>query len=92
VFDAANYHVTETLTDGRKVEIRALRPDDRDGLPEAVLRCTRQTIYHRFFSMFRAFTERDAQFFLGSTSLSTSPWRLWHAKTVARQLSAVAAM
>jgi len=64
VFDAANYHVTETLTDGRKVEIRALRPDDRDGLHEAVMRCTRQTIYHRFFSMFRAFTERDAQFFL----------------------------
>ena len=40
MFDPASYHVTETLRDGRKVEIRALRPDDRDGLHVAVKRCS----------------------------------------------------
>ncbi|HXZ16703.1 MAG TPA: GNAT family N-acetyltransferase [Roseiarcus sp.] len=64
MFDPASYHVTETLSDGRKVEIRALRPDDRDGLHAAVMRCTRQTIYHRFFTVIHKFSERDAHFFL----------------------------
>jgi len=66
MFDPASYHVTDTLADGRKVEIRALRPDDRDDLYAAVKRCTQQTIYHRFFTVVREFTERDAHFFLGA--------------------------
>ena len=64
MFDPASYHVTETLSDGRKVEIRALRPDDRDGLHAAVMRCTTQTLYHRFFTVKREFSEREAHFFL----------------------------
>ena len=64
MFDPASYHVTETLRDGRKVEIRALRPEDRDGLQAAVMRCSTQTLYHRFFTARREFSEREAHFFL----------------------------
>ena len=64
VFDPAAYHATETLNDGRKVEIRALRPDDRDGLYAAVMRCSKETLYHRFFAVKRQFSEQEAHFFL----------------------------
>ena len=64
MFDPATYHATETLNDGRKVEIRALRADDRDGLYAAVMRCSTQTLYHRFFAVKREFSEKEEHFFL----------------------------
>ncbi|HUO94785.1 MAG TPA: GNAT family N-acetyltransferase [Steroidobacteraceae bacterium] len=64
MFDPATYQVAETLSDGRKVEIRALRRDDRDALLAAAMRCTTKTLYHRFFTVVRSFSERDEHFFL----------------------------
>ncbi len=47
--DPARYSATETLRDGRSIEIRALKPADRDELLSAVGRMSDQSIYRRFF-------------------------------------------
>ena len=64
MFDPASFHVTETLSDGRKVEIRAQRPEDREGLHAALQRESPESLYHRFFAVKRAFSEQEAHFFL----------------------------
>ena len=64
MFDAASYHAVETLSDGRKVEIRAQRPEDREGLHAAVQRASADTLYHRFFAAKRTFSEQEVHFFL----------------------------
>ncbi|MBV8651749.1 MAG: GNAT family N-acetyltransferase [Alphaproteobacteria bacterium] len=61
--DAANYSVFETRRDGRRVEIRALRPSDRDDLIAAVRRTSSQSLYRRFFAVKRAFTDQEVEFF-----------------------------
>jgi len=64
MFDSANFHATETLRDGRMVEIRALHPQDREALHTAVMRCSTETLYHRFFAVKREFSEKEIHFFL----------------------------
>ena len=64
MFDPASYHVTETLSDGRKVEIRAQRPEDREALLVAFKRASKESIYHRFFAVKRTLSEQNAHFFL----------------------------
>jgi RimJ/RimL family protein N-acetyltransferase len=64
LFDPATYHATETLGDGRRIEIRALHPEDREGLYAAIMRCSTETLYHRFFAVKREFSEKEAHFFL----------------------------
>jgi hypothetical protein len=41
MIDAANYLATETLRDGRTVEIRAQRSQDREGMHAAIARPAR---------------------------------------------------
>src|SRR6266511_4958213 len=62
--EAANYSATATLRDGRPVEIRALRPDDRDELAAAVGRASSQSLYRRFFGAKRYFSEQEIAFFV----------------------------
>lgn len=62
--EAATYAATETLRDGLHVEIRALRQDDRAELLAAVDRTSLESLYSRFFSVKRYFTEREADYFL----------------------------
>jgi RimJ/RimL family protein N-acetyltransferase len=62
--EAAKYSATEALRDGRRVEIRALRPDDRADLLAAAARTSEQSLYRRFFAVRRSFTEREIAFFL----------------------------
>ena len=62
--EAAKYSAIEALRDGRNVEIRALRPDDRSELGEAVGRSSAETLYRRFFAVRRSFTEQEIAFFL----------------------------
>jgi RimJ/RimL family protein N-acetyltransferase len=64
MFDPAAFHVTETLSDGRRVVIRAQRPGDLDALRAAVQRASTETLYHRFFSVKRRFSEEEIHFFL----------------------------
>ena len=62
--DIANYSAVEKLRDGRPVEIRALRPDDRDELVAAVDRTSAQSLFRRFFAARKSFTEQEVAFFL----------------------------
>ncbi|HKF11439.1 MAG TPA: GNAT family N-acetyltransferase [Xanthobacteraceae bacterium] len=64
MLEAANYSALETLRDGRRLEIRALRPDDRAGLAAAVARSSDQSLYRRFFSLKRSFSESEVEYFL----------------------------
>jgi RimJ/RimL family protein N-acetyltransferase len=61
---AAHYSAFEVLRDGRRVEIRALREEDRDDLLAAVARTSTQSLYRRFFGVKRHFTEKEIAFFL----------------------------
>ncbi len=47
--NVAEYFTKETLKDGSAVTVRAMRPDDKEGLVRAFLRLQPQTIRMRFF-------------------------------------------
>jgi len=61
---AAKYSAIEVLRTGRRVEIRALRPEDRSDLLAAVDRTSTESLYRRFFGVRRGFTEQEVDFFL----------------------------
>lgn len=61
---AATYLATETLRDGRRLEIRALGPEDRAELVAAVGRTSGQTLYWRFFGAKPSFSEKEIDFFV----------------------------
>jgi RimJ/RimL family protein N-acetyltransferase len=62
--DAAAYSCIEKMRDGRDMEIRAQRPDDRAALLDAVDRVSAQSLYRRFFGVKRHFSEKEIDFFL----------------------------
>jgi GNAT superfamily N-acetyltransferase len=62
--DAREYSVVETLRDGRRVEIRALKPADRAGLLASVAQMSEEALYRRFFAPKRDFTEKEIAFYL----------------------------
>lgn len=59
-----DYSAAETLRDGRRVEIRALRPTDRPALKAAVDQTSARSLYRRFFSAKKVFTESEVHFFV----------------------------
>jgi RimJ/RimL family protein N-acetyltransferase len=59
-----DYSATERLRDGRDVEIRALRPDDKDDMLAAVGRTGMQSLQRRFFVVKRGFSEKEIAFFM----------------------------
>ena len=61
---AAKYSASELLRDGRRIEIRALRPDDRTEVVTAVDHMSVKSLYRRFFGLKRHFSEREINFFL----------------------------
>jgi GNAT superfamily N-acetyltransferase len=60
---ASNYSAFETLPDGRRVEIRALRPEDRAEFIRIVERSSALSIYRRFFRLKRYFSEQEIDYF-----------------------------
>ena len=64
MMQAANYSAIEALSDGRRVEIRALRPDDQADLLAAVGRTSGQSLYRRFFAAKRELSEQEVAFFM----------------------------
>src|SRR5262245_23388218 len=62
--EPSRYSAVERLRDGRSVEIRALTPDDRAELLSAVDRTSAESLYRRFFSARRHFTERETAYFV----------------------------
>ena len=61
---AASFSVAEPLRDGRQIEIRAMRPSDRDELLAAADRISDQSLYRRFFGVRRAFSEQEVSAFV----------------------------
>ena len=59
-----NYSATERLRDGREVEIRALRPDDKDDMLAAVGRTGMQSLQRRFFVVKRGFSDKEIAYFM----------------------------
>ncbi len=70
MLEPAKYSAAETLRDGRRVEIRALRPEDQAGLLAAVDRTSSQSLYRRFFGTKRGFTDREVDFFMNIDFIS----------------------
>ena len=64
MLNAAKYSTVEVLRNGRKVEIRALRTDDRADLLDAVEHTGAQSLYRRFFGAKRDLSEKEIEFFL----------------------------
>jgi GNAT superfamily N-acetyltransferase len=62
--EAATYSAVDTLRNGLRVTIRALRQDDRPELMAAVGRTSPESLYRRFFTVKRGFTEQEISFFL----------------------------
>ena len=63
MMDAARYSAIEALRDGRPFEIRAVQPDDRAGLVEAIGRASAESLHRRFFAV-RHITDQEIAFFL----------------------------
>jgi RimJ/RimL family protein N-acetyltransferase len=64
MLEVANYSTFAVLRDGRRIEIRALRKQDRDDLLAAVELISTESLYRRFFGVKRKFTEKEIAFFL----------------------------
>ena len=62
MLNVEEYSAIEALRDGRRVEIRALRPDDRADLIVAVGRTSDRSLYRRFFGLKRSFTDQKPYF------------------------------
>jgi RimJ/RimL family protein N-acetyltransferase len=60
----SQYSEVGTMRDGRRFEIRALRPEDRDNLIAAVRRIGTDSLYRRFFAVKREFSEKETAFFV----------------------------
>src|SRR5262249_1136145 len=54
----------ELLSNGQRVEIRALRPTDREDMLAAVERTSARSLYRRFFTVRRHFSEAETTLFL----------------------------
>jgi len=59
-----NYSANEHLRDGREVEIRALRPDDKEDMLTAISRTGTQSLQRRFFVVKRGFSEKEIGYFM----------------------------
>jgi RimJ/RimL family protein N-acetyltransferase len=62
--EISSYSALETLRDGRRLEVRALRTEDRAGMLEFVGRMSEQSRYYRFFAPKSTFTEREIAYFM----------------------------
>ena len=62
--ERADYSAVEHLRDGRPIQIRALRPDDRAEMLAAIGRTSPQSLQRRFFAPKKGFSEREMAFFL----------------------------
>src|SRR3954451_21223706 len=59
-----DYSAAERLRDGRNVEVRALRPDDKDDMLAAVGRNGTESLQRRFFVVKRGFSEKEIAYFM----------------------------
>ena len=62
--EARHYRAIEQLRDGRQIEIRALRPDDKDDMLAAIERTSTESLQRRFFAVKRSFSQKEIDFFM----------------------------
>jgi len=62
--DLSRYSALETLRNGRMIEIRAIKPEDRNELMKTVGRASKDSIYRRFFSTRRDFSDKEVDYYL----------------------------
>ena len=60
---AAGFSTVDVLRNGQRVEIRALRATDREDMLTAVGRTSTQSLYRRFFTVRRRFSEAERRTF-----------------------------
>ena len=61
--EAANYSAIQRLSNGSRIEIRAIRPCDQAEMLAAVSQTSPQSLFRRFFAVKRGFTEQEIAFF-----------------------------
>ena len=64
MLEPGKYSAIELLRDGRKVEIRALRTEDKADMLAAIDRTGTESRYRRFFGAKRDFSEKEVAFFI----------------------------
>ena len=64
MYDPATFSAAEQLRNGRRIEIRALKPDDRQALLAAADRTSDRSLYRRFFGVRREFSEEEVASFV----------------------------
>jgi RimJ/RimL family protein N-acetyltransferase len=57
--EIGSYHYRENLRDGRSITIRAIRPDDKGSLIDALSKVSPQSLYLRLFSGKRKFSDEE---------------------------------
>lgn len=62
--DPASFSVREPLRNGEEIEVRALRPGDRNALRRAIARVSDQSLYRRFFGVKREFSDAEVSTFV----------------------------
>jgi GNAT superfamily N-acetyltransferase len=62
--EAASYVAEETLRDGRRITIRAQRPDDLEAIRSAARLTSERTRYLRFFAPRNSLSENEIAFFM----------------------------
>jgi GNAT superfamily N-acetyltransferase len=62
-FDSTTYSAGEILRDGSSIEIRAIRPDDKERLVEHAKRLSPESVYHRFMSYKRDLSAEELKRF-----------------------------
>ena len=62
--DLADFSTAETLRDGRSVEIRAIRSDDRAAVLAAIARASPRSLFRRFFAPKQELTSAELDYFL----------------------------
>jgi GNAT superfamily N-acetyltransferase len=61
--DPRHYLARANLLDGRGVVLRAIRPEDKDGLRKGFQRLSERSIYLRFFQAKKDLTEQELRYF-----------------------------
>jgi GNAT superfamily N-acetyltransferase len=62
--EAVNYATSELLSDGRQIEVRALRREDEVDMLAAIEKTSAQSLQRRFFVMKRHFSDKELAFFM----------------------------
>jgi ribosomal protein S18 acetylase RimI-like enzyme len=62
--EAINYATREFLSDGRPIEVRAIRREDEADMLAAVEKTSPQSLQRRFFVMKRHFSDKERAFFM----------------------------